>query len=150
MLRNQKGKSEYFANRDGAIYRHRKNGEHQLVVPASLVKQVIGMNHDPVNVSHPCTNRTLDTLCLIFYLPGVRGDEGEYVRNCQEWQRLKPRHEFKATLGDVAEPSRAFELTAMDILWPFPVTPNKNRYLLTFMDHLNRYAVAIPLPDATA
>jgi aminoglycoside phosphotransferase family enzyme len=32
-----KGKSEYFYDKEGVIYRRRKNGEHQLVVPTSLV-----------------------------------------------------------------------------------------------------------------
>jgi transposase InsO family protein len=108
------------------------------------------MNHEPVTVAHPGRNRTLDILCLIFYWPGMRGDVEKYVGNCHDCQRLKPRHEFKAPLGDVAEPIRAFELTAMDILGPFPVTPSKNRYLLTFMDHLTRYAEAIPIPHITA
>ena len=33
---------------DEVIYRRRKNGEHQLVVPASLTRKVISLNHDPV------------------------------------------------------------------------------------------------------
>jgi hypothetical protein len=74
----------------------------------------------------------------------------EYVRNCHECQRLNPLHEFKAPLGEVAEPTRGFELTAMDILGNFPVMPNKNRYLFTFMDHLTRYAGGIPIPDIKA
>jgi hypothetical protein len=66
-LGNEKGKSEYFANRDEVIYRHKKKGEHKLLVPASLVKQVICMNHDPVTIVHPGRNRTLDTLSQILF-----------------------------------------------------------------------------------
>jgi hypothetical protein len=149
-LGNQNGISEYLADEDGVIYRCRKNKEHQLVVPASLVKQVIGINHDPVTVAHPGKNRTMDILCLRFYCPGMRGDVEEYVRNCHECQGLITCHEFKVPLDDVAEPTRPFELTAMDILGPFPITPSKNRYLLTFLDHLTRHAEAIPIPDITA
>jgi transposase InsO family protein len=144
------GKSEYFADYDGLIFRRRKNGEHQLIVPASLVKQVIALNHSPVTVAHPGRSRTLDILCLRFYWPGMRAAVEEYVRTCQECQLLKPRHEFKAPLGDVAEPTRPFEILAIDVLGPFPVTPDKNRYILTFMDHLTRYAEAVPIPDTTA
>ena len=38
----------------------------------------------------------------------------------------------------------------MDILRPFPVTASKNRYLLTFMDHLTKYAEAVPIQEITA
>jgi transposase InsO family protein len=145
-----RGTTEYFTDEDDVIYRRRKNGEHQLVVPASLVERVIGMNHDPVTVAHPGRSRTLDLICLRFYWPKMRAHVEEYVRNCQECQRLKPRHKFRAPLGDHAEPTRPFELTSMDILGPFPISPAKNRYLLTFMDHLTSYAEAIPLPDITA
>jgi hypothetical protein len=38
------GKSEYFYDEDGVIYRRRMNGEHQLLVPKTLVKEVIDLN----------------------------------------------------------------------------------------------------------
>ena len=59
-------KSEYFKDEEGVIFRRRKNGEHQLVVPLSLTKKVIKMNHDPVTVEHPDRSRTLDILCNFF------------------------------------------------------------------------------------
>jgi hypothetical protein len=52
--------------------------------------------------------------------------------------------------GDVREPNRRFEITAMDICGPFSLTPNKNRYLLTFICHFSKYAEAVPIPDMTA
>ena len=73
-----------------------------------------------------------------------------YVKNCHECQSLKSRHEFKAHLGDVLEPTAPFDFTAMDIVGPFPITASKNRYLLTFMDHLTHYAEALPNQEMTA
>ena len=83
-----KGKSEYFADEDGVIYRRRKNGEHQLVVPSSLATRFIALNHDQVTVAHPGRSRTLDILCLRFYWLRMRRDVEEYVTNCHECQRL--------------------------------------------------------------
>jgi len=74
----------------------------------------------------------------------------EYVRNCHECQRLKPRHEFKAPLGEVTKPTRPREFVAMDICEPFPITATKNHYLLTFIDHLTKYTEALPLITITA
>ena len=80
----------------------------------------------------------------------MRAHVEDYVRNCHECQRLKPRHEFKAPFGQVMEPTRPWELVAMDICGPFPITANKNRYLLTFIDHLTKYTEAVPLTSMTA
>ena len=145
-----KGRSEYFLDDDGLIYRRRRNNEHQLVVPASLVDKVIGLNHDPVTVGHPGRNRTLDILCLRFYWPGMRRKVEAYVQRCHTCQQTKPRHEFKAPMGEVTKPKTPFEVTAMDVCGPFPKTPDGNRYLLTFMDHLTHYPEAIPIKHMTA
>jgi len=48
----QKGRSEYFYDEDGVFYRRRKNGEHQLIVPRKLVREVIALNHDPIFAAH--------------------------------------------------------------------------------------------------
>jgi hypothetical protein len=62
-----KGKSEYFYDEEGMIYRRRKNDKHQLVVPKSLVKDVIELNYSTIFAAHPGRNRTLDLLCLRLY-----------------------------------------------------------------------------------
>jgi len=55
----------------------------------------------------------------------MRRDVEEFVKNCHECQHLKPRHEFKAPLGDVSEPVAPFDVTAMDIVGSLPVTASK-------------------------
>ena len=45
-------KSEYFKDGEALIFRRRKNGEHQLVVPISFTQKVIKINHDSVPVAH--------------------------------------------------------------------------------------------------
>ena len=108
----------------------KKNREHQLVIPISLTQKVIKTNHDPLTVAHPGISRTLYILCLLFYRPRMRRHVEEYVKTCHVCQRLKPKHEFKAPLGDSMEPTLPWEVVAIDICGPFPTTPNKNRYKL--------------------
>jgi hypothetical protein len=55
--------------------------------------------------------------------------------------------EFIAPLGDVRQPTYPFEITSMDICGPYPLTPRKNKYLKTSIDHFTKYAEAIPLTD---
>jgi len=55
-----------------------------------------------------------------------------------------------APLGKTDEPSSPFEVTSMDITGPYLVTPRKNKYLLTFIDHVSKWAEAYPIPGITA
>jgi hypothetical protein len=52
-----------------------------------------------------------------------------------------------ALLGDVEEPTIPFEITSMGISGPYPITPRGIKYLLTFIDHLTKYAEAFPIPN---
>jgi len=145
----QKGRSEYFYE-EGVIYRRRKNGEHQLVVPRKLVREVIALNHDPIFAAHPGRERTLEIWCIRYYWPGMRQDVENYVRECDECHRRKQEREYTAPLGEVRQPTYPFEITSMDICGPYPLTPRKNKYLLTFIDHFTKYSEAIPIQDKTA
>jgi len=51
-------KCEFFCDKEGLIYRCRRQGRHQLVVPTSLIQDVIRANHDPSYIAHPGIKRT--------------------------------------------------------------------------------------------
>jgi hypothetical protein len=62
----------------------------------------------------------------------------------------KGKHEFRAPLGEVEEPSEPLDYTSMDPMGPYSVTPRKNKFLLTFIDHFTKYVEAYPIPDVSA
>jgi cleavage and polyadenylation specificity factor subunit 1 len=146
----ERSRTEYFLDGDSAIYKRSKTTEHKLVIPRSLANEVISMNHDPVFAVHPGRKRTFEIVNLRYWWPSMRKDIGTYVQGCDICQRRKSGREFRAPLGEVNEPTYPFEITAMDICGPYPVTSGKNKYLLTFIDHLTKYAEAIPIPDTSA
>jgi len=49
---------KFFCDKEGLIYRRRRQGRHQLVVPTSLIQDVIRGNHDLSYVAHPGIKRT--------------------------------------------------------------------------------------------
>jgi hypothetical protein len=73
----------------------------------------------------------------------------EYVKRCDSCQRRKENRGMISPLGDVEEPKIPFEVTSMDIVGPYPVTPRGNKYLVTLFDHLTKYAEAFPIPNHT-
>ena len=62
----------------------------------------------------------------------------------------KQGREYTAPLGKVRQPTNPFEITSMDICGPYPATPRKNNYVLTFIDQFTKYSEAIPIQDMTA
>jgi hypothetical protein len=74
----------------------------------------------------------------------------QYIRRCDPCQRRKENREMIAPLGNVEEPIIPFEVTSMDITGPYPTTSRRNKYLLTFIDHMTKYVEAFPIPDHTA
>ena len=57
-------KSECFLYDDGAMYRRQQNGNHQLVVPKTLIHEIIRRNHSPIFVAHPGIQRNYNLVSL--------------------------------------------------------------------------------------
>jgi hypothetical protein len=141
---------EFFSDEEGPMYRRHAGDKHQLVVPKSLLSEVIRENHNPVYRAHPGVKRTHELLSLNYWWPGMRRSIEDYVKKCDSCQRRKGDREFIAPLGKVEEPTTPFQVTSLDVTGPYPLTPRKNRYLLTFIDHFTKYVEAFPIPDQTA
>jgi len=140
----------FFLDMDGILYRRVKGKQPKLVVPQALIQEVIAENHNPIFVAHPGSKRTLELISLKYWWPKMRQSIEEYVRRCDMCQKLKGKHEFRAPLGTVEDPSEPFQVTSMDITGPYCVTPRKNRYLITFIDHFTKYVEAFPITDVSA
>jgi len=143
-------RKEFFQDDDGVLYRRRLKGEPQMIVPETLVHEVIMLNHDPVYVAHPGTKWTHDLIALQYWWPDMRKAIEDYVRKCDLCQRRKGTCEFVALLGEVQEPTPPFQLRAMGVTGPYRTTPRGNKYLLTFIDHFSKYVEAFPIEDQTA
>ena len=93
----------------------------KLVVPQSLIQDLIFENHKPIFVAHPGNKRTFELISLKYQLPKMRKNI-EYVRRCDKFQTRKGKREFRAPLGEVEDPSEPFQITSMDIkdltVWP--------------------------------
>ena len=74
-------------------------------------------------------------------------DIEEYVSNCVPCNLRKPGKTVRAPLTKIIPPAtEPFELVALDIVTPLPLSNQGNKYLLTFVDYLTRYCEAIPIP----
>ena len=47
-------------------------------------------------------------------------------------------------------PADAFDKVSIDLVGPLPLTPDRNRYVLTMQDNLTKYCLAEPIPNKQA
>jgi hypothetical protein len=134
----------------GIKYRRKPNDRHQLLVPQSLVHDVIRENHNPAYGAHPGVKRTCDLIALHIWWANLRRSVEGYVKECDACQRRKENREFIEPLGDSEVLVAPFQVTAMDITGPYPLTPHRNKYILTIIDHYTKYVQAFAMPDRTA
>jgi hypothetical protein len=74
----------------------------------------------------------------------MKKDIEHYLKECDESQRGKRTNEYGSILADVREARFPFDVKCLHITSPYAETPRKIRYILTFLDHISRYAEAIP------
>jgi len=123
-------KRQFFLDEEGVMYRRQPGDKHEVVVPRSLIFDVIRESHNPVYVAHPGVKRTHDLILLNYWWPGIRRSIVDYIRKCDQCQRRKEDREYVAPLGDVEQPAAPFQITAMDVTAPLMLTSRKNKCLL--------------------
>jgi putative transposase len=115
-----------------------------------MVQEVISENHTPIFVAHRGSKRTFELIFIRYWWPKMCRDIEDYIRCCEKCHSCKGKHEIRAPLGQVEEPSEPFQVTSMDITGPYCITPRKNRYILTFIDHFTKFVASFLIPDVLA
>jgi hypothetical protein len=90
MIREQKGDAfcrqqvqnrftangEYFLDMDGVLYRREEGKQPKLVVPQSLIQDVIAENHSPIFRAHSGSKRSFALISLKYWWPKMRQSIG--------------------------------------------------------------------------
>ena len=77
----------------------------------------------------------------------MRRSVEDCIRNCDACQRRKETREFIAPMGNPEMLVDPFQITSMDITVPYPLTPLRHKYILTFIDHFTKFVEAFAIPD---
>ncbi|KFD60069.1 hypothetical protein M514_10279 [Trichuris suis] len=121
------------AIRDGMLVRKRfcenqAGFSWQVVVPSSMVEQVLQQTHHETTGGHLGIDKTVERVRQRFYWPGYRTDARHYVNTCFHCQaRNNPATTARAPL-QLQRVARPWQKVAIDIMGPLPPTENGNRY----------------------
>ena len=116
--------------------------EHQL----KLIKEF----HDTPLGGHQGIQRTYKRLRKYYYFPKMLGMIERFIKSCESCQKNKVSPVTKMPMMITTSSSKPFERVFLDIVGPLISSYRQNKYILTVMDDLTKYAIAIPIPNQEA
>jgi len=111
----------------------------RVVCPAALRRELVWDTHKQ---AHTGFRRVLTRLQLRRYWPNIERDVRLRVRQCEVCQASK--------YSRLPCPGRPWQVVAVDLVGPMPITPRRNSWILVLTDHFTRWADALAIPDASA
>ena len=121
------------------------NGPARPYIPFAFRKQIFNILH---GLGHPGVERTRQMVQAKVVWPNMRGDVSRWARECLHCQQAKVTRHVVPPIGDFEVPNRRFEHVNVDLV-TLPLS-NGFRYLLTAVDRLSRWPVAVPIADISA
>lgn len=142
-----------FCLRDGVLYKNARTNErtYLLMVPRDMRDDVLFACHDEPTSGHLGFSRTLAKVSERYYWSGLSASVKQYVKGCRECQRRKkPSVKPAALLQPTEATCMPFDQAGMDILGPFPLSADGNKWVIIATDYLTPYAETQAIPRATA
>ena len=144
-------KKKNYVNIDGIVYYVSKlhNGTilKRIVVPDALKNEVLVWCHDHITSGHLGITKTLERIKQRFYWKNYKKEVENYIEKCEICSKRRNLEKI-GTLTNikVGEP---WEMIAVDIVGPLPITDSGNKYILVFSDYLTKYPEAFAIKDYT-
>jgi hypothetical protein len=122
-----------------------------LLVPKLLRTEILRAYHVCSSGAHFGVAKTFGRLRLRFIWPRMFQDVSEFISSCFDCQSSKNNNlKSKQGLLHPIEVPHPWDLVAVDVLGPLPVTKASNKYVVVFMDYFTRYCMAFAVPDMKA
>jgi len=139
----------FFISDNGVLCLQASQAQLRLVVPRTLVADVLESVHSDVMAGHQGIRRSLSRCARSYFWTGWRRDVTNFVNACKSCQQRKnpPTRQLPKLHVRSTGPN---DLVAMDLQGPLNITPLGNQYILVIQDIFTKFVVATPLIDASA
>ena len=119
-----------------------------ILVPQVLQESLIILAHD--YSGHNGTRRVYSCLKRQYYWPGIRKQVFKHCKQCAECQ-LQNQGQPEKQFDRFQTPDLPMQFICMDLVGPIhPPSSRGNRYVLTVIDMLTGFTIAVPIPDKNA
>lgn len=112
------------------------------------IEKVIKAFHDAPIGGHLGVKHTIDRLKLKYGWPKLAKTVTKYIEKGDKCQRKKIIVHTKMPMKITSTAREPFEKISMDIVGPIAQSEKGNKYILTIMDELTKFAEAVPIKDA--
>jgi len=119
------------------------------VDPARTTHSLIERAHADPKSGHGVT-KTLETLRLQFYWPGMSIQVREYVRGYEVCKESKaPNFKMQVGIGRRVQKERPFQKIYIDFLGKYPWSKNRHAWIFIVVDHFSKYTYLKAMKEAT-
>ena len=126
--------------KDKLVYKKDKNNM-LLLVPQSLIKQILESYHDHALGGHRSRDRLYETLKKRFYWSGMYTDIKNYIKACELCLKIKTPQPLKHGLLSPIATKRPFQIVGVDIAY-LPISTGGFRYVLVAIDYFTNWVEA--------
>lgn len=144
-------KEMFFIDADGVLRNNPKNGgEPRLVVPKTLVDEVLGLSHDLPVMGHQGVSRTYLRVKEKFYWYNMNQSTKNFVRTCDICSKHKKSNRKAKCPMTKYQAGVPMERVHLDFLGPLPESTTGNSNILVMVDQFTKWVECIALPSQTA
>jgi len=119
----------------------------RVICPTAIRRELVWDAHKQ---AHAGIQRVLTKLRLRWYWPNMERDVRLRIKQCEICQASK-HGRLPAEAGwQRLYAGRPWQVVAVDLVGPMPMTPRENSWILVLTDHFTRWADALAIPDASA
>ncbi|GMF57192.1 unnamed protein product [Phytophthora fragariaefolia] len=122
----------------------------RLVVPTTMVQEVLQSCHDSLEGGHQGIVRTFHRVKADYYWVGLYADVERHVRSCPDCSSSKSRHQLRGYSPGNILAERSLPIVSMDFVIPLPKSRRGNTALLLFQCAFTGFAMAKAMSDTSA
>ena len=139
----------YFFDND-ASSRHYFPTNPRLVIPLEHRASIIAIYHSSPFGGHLGIRRTFHKLSSLYYWNQMFDDTTAFINGCHTCQTEKARLRDPVYAAmRMEDPTSPFQVISTDYIGPLTQSGDF-KYVITFIDHFTKFAIAIPTKDHTA
>ncbi|GMF63400.1 unnamed protein product [Phytophthora fragariaefolia] len=114
----------------------------RLVVPTTMVDEVLHSCHNSIEGGHQGIVRTFHRVKAEFYWVGLYADVSKHGQTCEDFSTSKSKPQPRGYSPGNVTSEYPFQMVSMDFVIPLPVTRRGNTALLLFQDHFTGFVIA--------
>jgi transposase InsO family protein len=112
--------------------------------------EIVKEYHDNLLGGHQGITRTVKRIRENYNWKGLKSEVKNYIKHCDTCQKDKMNRKIKQPMEITTTASGPFQKLFLDLVGPLPKTLQSNNYILTLLDDLTKYSIAVSIVDATA